>query len=37
VTERGVRLRISRAGVADFMLKQVSNDTYLRETPGLSY
>ncbi len=36
VTERGVRLRISRADVADFMLKQLSDDTYLRKTPGVS-
>ena len=29
--------RISRADVADFMLKQLADDTYLRQTPGLSY
>lgn len=29
--------RIARADVADFMLKQVSNDTYLKKTPGISY
>lgn len=29
--------RISRADVADFMLKQVSDDAYLKKTPGLSY
>lgn len=29
--------RISRADVADFMLKQVESDTFLRRTPGLSY
>jgi putative NADH-flavin reductase len=29
--------RISRVDVADFMLKQLTNDTYLRKTPGLSY
>ncbi|MBS1811695.1 MAG: SDR family oxidoreductase [Acidobacteria bacterium] len=28
---------ISRADVADFMLKQLTDDTYLRKTPGLSY
>jgi putative NADH-flavin reductase len=28
---------VSRADVADFMLKQVSDDTYLRQTPGVSY
>ena len=25
------------AFVAEFMLKQVTDDTYLRQTPGLSY
>jgi hypothetical protein len=29
--------RISQADVADFMLKQLSDNTYLRKTPGLSY
>lgn len=29
--------RISRADVADFMLKQVTDDTYLKKTPGISY
>jgi putative NADH-flavin reductase len=29
--------RISRADVADFMLKQLTDDTYLRKTPGQSY
>lgn len=29
--------KISRADVADFMLKQVTNDTYLKKTPGISY
>ena len=29
--------RISRADVADFMLKQLSDTTYLRQTPGISY
>jgi putative NADH-flavin reductase len=36
-TERGLRLRISRADVADFMLKQLCDDTYLNKTPSLSY
>jgi putative NADH-flavin reductase len=36
VTERGVRLKISRADVADFMLKQLSDDTYLFKTPSVS-
>jgi putative NADH-flavin reductase len=29
--------RISRADVADFMLKQLTDDTYLHQTPGVSY
>jgi putative NADH-flavin reductase len=29
--------KISRADVADFMLKQLTDDTYLRQTPGVSY
>ncbi|MGH9492834.1 MAG: NAD(P)-dependent oxidoreductase [Terriglobales bacterium] len=29
--------KISRSDVADFMLKQLTDDTYLRKTPGLSY
>jgi nucleoside-diphosphate-sugar epimerase len=30
-------LRISRADVADFMLNQLTDDTYLRSTPGLAW
>ena len=29
--------RISRADVADFMLRQLTDDSYLRQTPGVSY
>jgi putative NADH-flavin reductase len=29
--------RIARADVAEFMLKQVSDNTYLRQAPGISY
>ncbi|WP_035992390.1 NAD(P)-dependent oxidoreductase [Leptolyngbya sp. KIOST-1] len=29
--------KIARADVADFMLKQVTADTYLKKTPGVSY
>lgn len=29
--------KIARADVADFMLKQVDNDTYVHKTPGISY
>lgn len=28
---------ISRADLADFMLKQLGEDTYLRQAPGVSY
>lgn len=37
VTDKSIRSRISRTDVADFMLKQVASDTYLRKTPGISY
>jgi uncharacterized protein YbjT (DUF2867 family) len=33
----GATGRISRADVAHFMLKQLITDTYLRNTPGISY
>ena len=36
-TDNSVKLKISRADVADCMLKQLSDDTYLYKTPGLSY
>jgi uncharacterized protein YbjT (DUF2867 family) len=29
--------RIARADVADFMLKQLTDDTYVKKTPGVSY
>lgn len=32
-----VKVKISRADVADFMLRQLSDNTYLRKTPGVSY
>lgn len=31
------RLKIARADVADFLLKQLTTDTYLGKTPSLSY
>ncbi|PXX65208.1 putative NADH-flavin reductase [Nocardia tenerifensis] len=34
--ERGLSLKISRADIADFMLEQLTDDTYLRRTPGIS-
>jgi putative NADH-flavin reductase len=36
-SDKMVELKISRADVADFMLKQLADDTYLRKMPGLSY
>jgi len=36
-TDKTLKLKISRADVADFMLKQLTDDTYLHQTPGLSY
>jgi putative NADH-flavin reductase len=35
--EKGLTLKISRADVADFILNQVTQNTYLRKTPGQSY
>lgn len=36
-TDKSIKLKISRADVADFMLKQLTSDTYLHGSPGLSY
>ena len=36
-TDKTIKAKISRAEVADFMLKQLTDRTYLKETPGLSY
>ncbi len=35
--DKTIKLKISRADVADFMLKQLVEDTYIHKTPGLSY
>ncbi|RDC64321.1 NAD(P)-dependent oxidoreductase [Adhaeribacter pallidiroseus] len=35
--DQKITVKISRADVADFMLKQLTDNTYLRQTPGLSY
>jgi putative NADH-flavin reductase len=35
--EKNLTLKISRADVADFILNQVTQNTYLRKTPGQSY
>ncbi|WP_042480961.1 NAD(P)-dependent oxidoreductase [Solitalea canadensis] len=37
VNDKSLKLKISRADVADFMLKQLIDNTYLHKTPGLSY
>lgn len=36
-SKKGLGLKISRADVADFMLDQLTEGTYLRQAPGLSY
>ncbi len=36
-TESKIKGWISRADVADFMLKQLDDDTYMHQTPGVSY
>lgn len=36
-TQKNLKLKISRADVADFMLAQLSGDAYLHQSPGLSY
>ncbi len=36
-TDKTLKLKISRADVAHFILKQLTDDTYLRKTPGVSY
>lgn len=36
-TDKTSQLKISRADVADFILKQLTDQTYLHQTPGLSY
>jgi putative NADH-flavin reductase len=37
IPERHIRRKISRADTADFMLRQLTDNAYLRKTPGLSY
>jgi putative NADH-flavin reductase len=37
VTDKSIRGNISRADVADFMLRQLTDTAYRRKTPGLSY
>lgn len=35
--DRSIKAKISRADTAEFMLKQLHDNKYLRQTPGLSY
>jgi len=35
--EKQLTLKIPRADVAGFMVKQLNDDSYLHQTPGLSY
>ena len=35
--DKTIKLKISRADVAHFMLQQLTDETYLHKTPGLSY
>ncbi len=36
-TEKNLKLKISRADIADFMVRQVTGEAYLLGTPALSY
>lgn len=36
-THRKIKGQVSRADVADFMLRQLTESTYLRQSPGVSY
>ena len=36
-TEKNLKSKISRSDVANFMLQQLNDDTYLRQSPSLSY
>ena len=36
-TDKTSKLKISRADVADFILKQLENDSYIHKTPSVSY
>ena len=36
VTDKSIKGKVSHADVADFMLKQLTDETYLRKTPGIS-
>ncbi|PSL46372.1 putative NADH-flavin reductase [Chitinophaga niastensis] len=36
-TDKSLKVKVSRADVADFMLKQLTDNTWLHKTPGISY
>jgi putative NADH-flavin reductase len=36
-TDKTLKLKIARADVADFILKQLADDSYLHKTPSVSY
>jgi putative NADH-flavin reductase len=36
-TDTSIQAKISRADVADFILKQLTSDAFLKKTPGISY
>ncbi|MNV80564.1 hypothetical protein D3C71_1741770 [compost metagenome] len=36
-TDKNIQVKVSRADVADFMLKQLDDQTYVHQTPGVSY
>jgi putative NADH-flavin reductase len=35
--DKSVKIKISQADVADFMLRQLADNRYLHATPGISY
>ena len=37
IADRDIQGKISRADVADFMVKQLTDTTYVHRTPGVSY
>jgi putative NADH-flavin reductase len=37
ITDRKIQGKISRADVADFMIKQLTDASYVHQTPGVSY
>jgi len=36
-SQKGLSFKIAKADVAEFMLSQIHDDSYLYQTPGLSY